>query len=146
MYLTLVRTAAVTALTGLPTTGTRVSTIEAYPLQPSDLPALIVRTGATPEVHDLAQPPTLRVDTRITVDTLVRANAGAADLLDTIAAEVTGALCALTTIGGRQVTVAPAEVPEPEFSGELDQPVARRALVFVASPLFVSALAPGVLI
>ncbi len=145
-YLTTIRAAAVTALTGLPTTGTNVGTVDAYPIERNRLPALIVRTGSTPEIRGTDLPPTMRVDTRITVDTLASANAGAADLLDQIAAEVQAALCSVTTIGGRRVMVVPVDIPEPEFSGDSDQVVARRSLVFLVTPLFVAAHQPETLL
>ena len=145
-FLTTVRAAVTGVCTGLPTTAARVFTRRPYPWQPAQLPGLLVRTAATYDVVDIGAPPTLQADTRIEVELVVAAAGDAAAALDTMASEVQAAVCGLTSIGGKAVTVACTEVTAPEDSGELDPPVSRRALLFSAGPLFIVANAPDVLV
>ena len=145
-FLHTVRSAFVTACTGLTTTGARVYTKRHYPWQPAQLPGLVVTTSSAPEVVDMGNPPTLQVDPRIDVEIVVSGTGDLAAMLDLITSEVSVALCSLTSVAGKNVMLMPLAMTAPEFAGESDPPIARRFISFQVSPLFVLANAPDTLV
>ncbi len=139
------RDAVVTAVTGLATTGTSVFTGRVYPMQESELPALVVNT-----IAESAEPQTLDFDTvvlrTVTVEIRghARATADLADVLDGIAEEVETALAGMVTVGGTSVALeyAGAQI---DFSGDVDQPVGWVAMRWTAQ-LYTLSSAPGTLV
>lgn len=141
-----VRDAAVTAVTGLTTTGARVYTAEPYPWQAAQVPGLVLATSAAPLAEGFDAPATLSWNVTLDVDCIVRGTGDLAALLDTIASEIQVALCALVTVGGVPVQVNPVSLEAPQWSGEGDQPIARRRLSFSVFTLYTVANAPDVLL
>lgn len=84
-----IRDAVVTALTGLATTGTRVYSTRVYPLQPTDLPCLLVYT-AEERAKSITMPaPRQQLRTLVLgVEAVAKATADLDDVLDGIAKEV----------------------------------------------------------
>jgi hypothetical protein len=100
---TQIRIAAAAALFGLPTTGARVYPSRIWPLQPADLPALLVYTTSDDvdgEHTTIGRPRKLTRDLSLVVEARAAAAAGLDDTLDTIEAEVVAALAADATLGG----------------------------------------------
>lgn len=139
-----VREAAVAALTGLPTTGSNVLQQDPYPAE--NVPALVVATAADPVVEEMETPQVLRWDVQIAVACIAKGAGNVAAQLDAITLEVQAALCAVSSIGGRQVVITPVSFEPPTFSGEGDQPVARRTVIFTVYSLHTTATAPDTLI
>ena len=141
-----VRSAAVAVLTGLTTTGPRVYVQEPYPWTAAQVPGLIVTTSAQPTVLSLDVPAELDWPVEIDVECVTRGLGDLVTQLDLIATEVQVALCGLITLGGKPVSVVPTALAPPQFSGDGDQPVARRTLSFVLQSLQTAANAPDTLI
>lgn len=144
--LTQVRSAVVTALTGLPTTGAKVFTQRPYAWQPEQLPNLLVVTAADPVVEQLDHPPVLRWDIVVSVIAAVHGTGDLAVLMDQISSEVQVALCSVGSIAGKIVQVIPQSFEPIIFSGEGDQPVANRGITFLVQSLYTSAIAPDILL
>lgn len=140
------RAAAVAALTGLPTTGVNVYTQEAYPWQPEQLPALLVSVDSRPTADTLDWPSDVQWDITLQVVAILRGLPNLADAADVIATEVQAALCALPDVGGKPVSVVPSSFDAPQFSGDGDQPVARRLMTFEIVGLATNAADPDTLI
>ncbi|MBX9736528.1 MAG: hypothetical protein K2X32_06340 [Phycisphaerales bacterium] len=145
MYLTAIRTAVLSALTGLVTTGPRVFDQEPYDL--ADLPCLVVATSSpavAPTSIDV--PETLQVDVEVRIETVAAASTGNATLHDTMAAEVIVALSGGVLVQGQSRPMTLAAIEAPEVTGDGDRPTGRRVLTFNCGPLFVRADAPAALI
>lgn len=117
-----IRDQAVTELTGLATTGSRVYPSRIYPLQEAELPALLVYAH-----EEESEPFNLDLDGRIlersltlTVTGVAQATSGIEDTLDQIAAEVEAAL-GLSMLNGLAADLYLAGT-RLELSGEGDQP------------------------
>ena len=138
------RDALITVLTGLTTTGSRVSTAHVYPLGTGETPALAVNT-----VAETATPLTIHPnglverDVVVEIEGFARGTSGLAALLDTIASEVETALGSSVTVSGHLVPLnyTGAQI---DFSGEIDQPVGRISIRYSAV-LFTAANAPDTL-
>lgn len=95
-----IRSAIVTAVTGLTTTSTRVYTSPAGPLAAGSSPSLLVLTGVDTPAYDpgsrMGGPPAVER----TLEVHVQGYASAADTLDDIAEEVETALYVDPTLGG----------------------------------------------
>lgn len=141
-----VRSAAVTVLTGLPTTGAHVFEQEFYPWTEAQLPALVVATSADPVAESLDWPTDLRYEIVLQVTIIVRGLGNLAAAIDQITSEAQAALCALAAVGGKVVSVVPVNLSQPEFSGDGDQPVARRLMTFDVRTLYTTADDPDTLI
>lgn len=141
-YLTTVRSAIVTAVTGLTTTGARVYEDEPYPLTAAQVPALIVSAWSPQIQFASLDASAIQVDVDIGIECLAKGTSGLQATLDTIAAEVQTALDAVTSIGGRTVQIQPVAIDRPQFSLDSDQPVARRLLLFRIAPLFTTSADP----
>lgn len=121
--------AVVTKITGLTTTGARVYRGRLYPLQPTELPALLVYLGADTDGVTLGQ--SLRESVlNIGLDAVVKTVATQIDtLLNQVRKEVTIALAADHTQGlGFVLDSIEGDAAEPEPSGEVDQPTGRQRL------------------
>jgi hypothetical protein len=140
------RAAAVAALNGLPTTGPRVYVQEPYPWPEASLPALVVATSCAPVSDYIDGEAQLRWDVSIEVAAIVKGQSDLMALLDTIATEVQGALCALAAVGGKPVQILPVNVEAPAVDGGGDQPVARRAVTFTMQSLYTLATSPDTLL
>jgi hypothetical protein len=144
--LTQARTAAVAALNGLPTTGPRVYVQEPYPWPEASLPALLVATSAAPASDYVDGEPQLRWDVNIEVAAVVKGVGDLMAVLDTIATEVQGALCAVSTVAGKSVQILPTNIEAPAVDGSGDQPVARRTITFIMQSLYTLATSPDTLL
>jgi hypothetical protein len=123
-----VRDAAVAALTGLATTGSRVFASRIYPLQDAELPGLLVYTqnedAARAELGGLLFERTLE----LVIEGHVKAADGFDDTADAIAKEAEAALAANQGIGGaKYVHLRRTEV---EFDAQAEQGAARIRLTF----------------
>ncbi|MDH5528360.1 MAG: hypothetical protein OEY97_13800 [Nitrospirota bacterium] len=128
---TQIRTAVATALTGLATTGPRVHPSRVWPLQQTDLPALLVYAVSDPVDEDhltIGRPRKLTRDLSLVVEARAVGTVGLDDLLDAIEAEVITALALDPTLGGlaKDVLFAGAEIDlEPA-----EQPVGTNRMTF----------------
>jgi hypothetical protein len=131
-----IREAAVTALTGLTTTGSRVYDTRIFPLSESALPCIAVY--ASEEVTDRgAMGGRLSRELDLVVRGYARGTSGVEDTLDTIAEEVETALTSIA--GAKDVVIRDSRM---EYDGEGDMPIATIEMVF--SVLYHTAVgAPG---
>lgn len=126
-----IREAIAAAVTGLATTGARVFLSRVYPLQSTDLPALIVRAQ-----YEISAPTTLGLPRlyertlRIVIDGYAKATADLDDTLDQICAEVEIALAMPVAALGDLAKTITLVGTELELTGEGDQPVGRVSLSF----------------
>lgn len=128
---TQIRNALAARLTGLATTGSRVSTTQFYPVAPSSLPCLLIVTeDETVEAASIGWPPVLARELRARVVALVSGTSGHEDALDQIAAEIEVAVAADRTLGGL-VKSAQLVGLRPSFDAESDRPVGRMELLYV---------------
>lgn len=119
-----IRVAAVSALTGLTTTGSRIKTSPVNPLQDSDLPGLRVFTpGESTEIASLGSTRKRARTLMLVVEACVKATSGYADTVDQIAKEVEMALDANNTLGGLCAQIEPRSFSEDQ-DGAGDKPVA----------------------
>lgn len=139
------RSAVVTAVTGLTTTGSRVYTAKVYPAQSTEMPCLQVNTTLEEAVPQDINLPGI-VERRVTVEVvgMARDTATLADTLDTIAGEVETALGSGVSVSGTTIELA-YQGADIIFSGELDQPVGTVSLRFAAT-LYTTSNAPGTLV
>lgn len=118
-----IRAAAVTALTGLTTTASRVYAERLYQLRAADLPGLRVFCGAEAiEPDRLGAVHGQQREMALIVEGAARATADLDDTLDDIAAEVEAALAADITLGGKCKFLHLAGIDDPEQSDEADVP------------------------
>lgn len=119
-----IRAAAVTALTGLTTTGTRVKDSPVHPLQETELPGLRVFTPAeSSQVLSMGSTRTRERLVTLMVEACVKSVTGYANSVDLIAKEVEIALDANNTLGGLCTYVEPRGFEEDQ-DGDGDKPVA----------------------
>lgn len=126
---TQLRTAAVAALTGLPTTGPRVFVDREYTLQPAELPCLHVATseGTVPK-GTFSEAVTRTVELRVRL--LAKTTGALSNLLDKMAMEVEGALVGGLMVGGKLRVPEAYNATEPNPSANGDQPVAEVQMGF----------------
>ena len=141
-YLTTVRSAIVSAVTGLTTTGANVFEDEPYPLQATQVPALVISAWSPSVGFAAMDASVIQVDVDVGIECIAKGTSGLQTTLDTIAKEVQVALAAVTSIGSRAVQIAPVAVERPQFILDTDQPVARRLLLYRIAPLFTSSADP----
>ena len=125
-----IRTAAVAALTGLGTTGSRVYVSRAHPMQDANLPGLRIYTRS--EEVEIASMGVGRVRERrleLVVEACVKANSAYDDTLDQIQKEVEIALDANQGLGGISKYVEPRSF-EDAFEGEGEKVVAMKRMAF----------------
>ena len=131
-----IREAAVTALTGLTTTGANVHDTRIFPLSESGLPCVAVY--ASEETTDRgALGGRLARELDLVVRGYARGTSGVEDTLDTISEEVETALASIA--GAKDVVLRETRM---EYDGEGDMPIASVEMVF--SVLYHTAVgAPG---
>lgn len=119
-----IRENVTTTLTGLTTTGSNVYQTRIYPVAEDKLPgiAIYTRTEDT-EYQTITVPRTQERTLVIAVEAYVKALNNYDDTLDTIAAEVEGALYADLTRGGYAKDTRVVSF-DSQFSGDGDQPIA----------------------
>lgn len=137
---TQIRQAVVTRLTGLPLTGANVFASRVYPIDETQLPALLVNTDSE-EIEPNAQGVLLR-SLELTVRVISRkSGAGLDDELDTIAEDVEEALASapLPGVPTQQIVLAGLAV---EFDAEGDAPHGRLVMSY-RFDYFTTTAAPG---
>jgi len=112
---TQIRNAVAAALTGLTTTGPRVHPSRVWPLQQTDLPALLVYTTSDQvdyERSTIGRPRKLWRDLELVVEARAASAAGLDDTLDRIETEVIAALNLDITLGGlaKEIEIAGTEI------------------------------------
>ena len=119
-----IRSAIVTALTGLTTTGSNVFRSRIYPLESGKLPGLCIFTRSEAvEFDTLTITRSIGRVLEVSVEAYLSATANYDNTLDTIAVEVEEALAADVTLGGLSKDVQVTAF-EADFSGDGEQPVA----------------------
>lgn len=136
-----IRAAAVTALTGLTTTGTKVFDSRVYPMQDAELPGLRVDTADEAiSVTDVAGT-ALERNLELVVQACVKQNTTYNDTIDTIIKEVEVAVSNNQTMGGAKAVLLKAI--HVELSGESEKPIAVATLTFDV-PYYTAQGAPSV--
>lgn len=119
-----IRSAIVTALTGLTTTGSNVFRSRIYPLESGKLPGLCIFTRSeTVEFDTLTISRSINRVLDVSVEAYVSTTANYDNTLDTIAVQVEEALAADVTLGGLSKDVQVTAF-EADFAGDGEQPVA----------------------
>jgi len=137
-----IREAAVTALTGLTTTGTRVKSSLVYPMQDGDLPGLRIDVGPEQIVVDsITANPTMERTLQLVVQACVKQTATYNDTIDAILKEVEIAIAAHQALGGAKHVLLQSITPA--LAGEGEKPIAVTTLVFEA-PYYTTLAAPDV--
>lgn len=115
-----IREAVATALTGLATTGSRISQARMAPRRAGDLPCLLVET-ADERIEQGAQSRLMR-ELTVIVRGFAKANTSLDDTLDQIAGEVETALASAGSLGGLVPGgITPTQVSI-DFDDTLEQP------------------------
>lgn len=135
-----IRAAAVTALTNLTTTGTRVYDSRVYPMQDAQLPGLRIDTAdeeiATGDIDVL-----LERSLQLVVQACVKQNTTYNDTIDTIIKEVEVAIAANQTLGGAKAVLLKSI--HVELSGDMEKPVSVATMTFEV-PYYTAQSAPDV--
>jgi hypothetical protein len=124
-----IRDAIATAVTGLTTTGTRVFTDHAYPLQQAELPGLLVRTlTETSQGITLPAPRRLQRTVRFAVIAYAALESDVQNTIDQVCKEVEIAL-AMPNLGipAKQITLIATTL---DISGDGTLPVGRAAMTY----------------
>lgn len=122
-----------TTLTGLTTTGSNIYESRVYPLEASNLPALVVYTK-----NEESEPiviGTNRLSSRnlsVIVEIYAKTTTNFDDTIDTISKEVEVAIAADTTLNGLTKDIY-LESTEIEYNGEGEQPVGYATLTFLTN-------------
>lgn len=125
-----IRDAAVTALTGLTTTGARVKNNPVYPLQEADLPGLRVFTrNESSEPIELGVARTRERTLDLFVEGCVKSISGYGDTVDLICKEVEIALDANNGLGGLCKYIEPSSFVEDQ-DGTSEKPIAIGRMLF----------------
>jgi hypothetical protein len=126
-----IRAAAVTVLTGLATTGSRVYPSVVYPMQDAQLPGLRIDTGAESIAMAAPSGGVARTHERtlnLIVQGCVKQNTTYNDVIDAIAEEVEKAIANNQSLGGaKYVQLKSIEVA---LSGDGEHPVAVSTMTF----------------
>ena len=139
--------AVVARLTGLATTGARVyaERPEAYALQESDLPCLLVYDDGEQAVDLVLATRIVERTVALRVEGVAKAASGLSATLRTICSEVETALGSAVTVDGRAVDVFYRRTEAIAPDAESDRPVGRVVLSFEAQ-LATAAAAPDALL
>ncbi len=125
-----IRDNAVTACTGLSTTGSNVFRSRVYPLGEGKLPALVIYTSAEEVDHmRIDKPRDLDRTLSLVIEGVVRATSNYDTTLDTICAEVEAAMATDVTRGGYAKDCRLTSVGF-DFSDEGDRPIAMAQLTY----------------
>lgn len=125
-----IREAVATAVTGLTTTSTRVFQSRVYPLEPGDLPCLVIRTlSETSEPTTIHGPRELLRVLSVQINAMAKATADVDDTLDQICKEVEIAIAADITLGGKckSVTLTTTEI---QLTGTSEVPTGMASMVW----------------
>lgn len=125
-----IREAVATAVTGLTTTGARVFQSRVYPLQDTELPALLIYTeGETSVRRTLAAPGLLERTARVVVRAVAKATADLDDTLDQICKEVEIALAMpnATVSVVKTITLVATDI---ELDGSAEKPTGQAAMTY----------------
>ena len=119
-----IRDDIVATLTGLATTGSNVFRSRIFPLEQTNLPALVIYSKSeTSEYDTIGLPRSINRVLDVAVEAYVKGVSNYDNTLDTIAVEVEEAIAADVTLGGlakdAQITAF-----EADFAGDGEQPVA----------------------
>ena len=122
-----------TVLTGLTSTASRVYESRVYPLQDSELPALLIYTKSEDSLPLVMH--TDRVMERelsLVVECYAKANSNFDDTIDTISKEVEEAIAADTTLNSlaKDIFIQSTEI---EFNAEGESPVGYATLTFLTT-------------
>jgi hypothetical protein len=138
-----VRDAVVAEVTGLATTGARVYTEQVAPLDPSQLPALLVSTPAE-DAEQSEKFGGVLVRREITVDIAIKVKTGTpVATLDAIAEQVETALGTTLTVAGAPVDVDYVGM-QSDLSDDADRAIGSMVLRFTVT-VWTEPGAPGVL-
>ena len=121
-----IRSAIITQVTGLTTTGINVFEHRVYPLAEDDLPAIVVSTtsegSSMATIGGMGTAASLQRNLAISVEGYVKATSDVAQTLDTIAEEIEVALGDDETLGGLVESIELSGTTI-EITAEGDQPV-----------------------
>jgi hypothetical protein len=139
-----IREGVAAAITGLATTGANVFQSRVYPLQTTDLPALLVHTDSeTSEVLTIHSPRELQRRVEVRVVAVAKAAADLDDTLDQIAKEVEVALAMpVSALAGiaKEITLTAISI---DMQGSAEQPVGALTMTYQAD-YFTAENAPDV--
>ena len=128
-----IREQAAATLTGLSTTGSNVFQSRVYPLQETNLPALLIYTKEeSSEVAVLGTARTLERELILAVEAYVKANNNSDDTIDTIAKEIEVAIGGDSTLNNKAKDVFLIST-DINYVGEGDNPVAVATFNFQVS-------------
>ena len=122
-----------TTLTGLTTTGSNVFQSRVYPLQESNLPALLIYTKEeSSEAIVMGSNRVIERELTLAVEAYVKTNTNSDDTIDTIAEEVETAIGADSTLNNKAKDVFLVST-DINYVGEGENPVAVATLNFLVS-------------
>ena len=122
-----------TTLTGLSTTGSNVFQSRVYPLQESNLPALLIYTKEeSSEAIVMGSNRVIERELTLAVEAYVKTNSNSDDTIDTIAEEVETAIGADSTLNNKAKDVFLVST-DINYVGEGENPVAVATLNFLVS-------------
>lgn len=122
-----------TTLTGLSTTGSNVFQSRVYPLQESNLPALLIYTKEeSSEAVVMGSNRVIERELTLAVEAYVKTNTNSDDTIDTIAEEVETAIGADSTLNNKAKDVFLVST-DINYVGEGENPVAVATLNFLVS-------------
>ena len=122
-----------TTLTGLSTTGSNVFQSRVYPLQESNLPALLIYTKEeSSEAIVMGSNRVIERELTLAVEAYVKTNTNSDDTIDTIAEEVETAIGADSTLNNKAKDVFLVST-DINYVGEGENPVAVATLNFLVS-------------
>lgn len=122
-----------TTLTGLTTTGSNVFQSRVYPLQDSNLPALLIYTKEeSSEAIVMGSNRVIERELTLAVEAYVKTNSNSDDTIDTIAEEVETAIGADSTLNNKAKDVFLVST-DINYVGEGENPVAVATFNFLVS-------------
>lgn len=136
-----IRAAAVTALSGLTTTGSRVYDSRVYPMQDKEVPGLRIDTNSESIAVDTVAGSILERTLELIVQACVKQNTTYNDTIDTIIKEVEVAVSNNQTMGGAKAVLLKSI--DVALSGESEKPIAVATLTFDV-PYYTAQSAPDV--
>ena len=122
-----------TMLTGLTSTASRVYESRVYPLQDSELPALLIYTKSEDSLPlVMSSDRVMERELSLVVECYAKANSNFDDTIDTISKEVEEAIAADTTLNSlaKDIFIQSTEI---EFNAEGESPVGYATLTFLTT-------------
>lgn len=130
---TQIRNALVAQLTGMSTCGAHVYGSRLRPLSASEVPAILVSTGAEENESPLLSTGVpLHRKLEVRMDIVVKAVSGYEDTADTVIGEIEGALFDSVddnTLGGIAESIELASIGDPDMDDSTDKPVVRLPVI-----------------